>query len=230
MMQSVVIDDDAMSVEIARKLIESTPGVELKKTFEDSTEATTFLMEEAVDLIFLDVEMPNMSGLDVIKSLDNPPGIILMTAHEQYALEAFDLNVIDYLMKPLDRPRFFKSIQKAKKRLQGDNASEPQSSEHLYVKKNNAHVRVKVSDICWIESDADYINIYTDYDRYMANSTMSAILEKLPEQQFQRVHRSYIVRLDKIESLKDNMIVINDKVIPVSRSYKQKLTNRMQFL
>ena len=191
-------------------------------------------------LIFLDIEMPIMNGMDLMKSFVNHPQIILMTSHKNYALEAFEYDVTDYLLKPVTYARFLKAVKKAAaKSKESVNAIPPNSttnnnngngsSEDIYVKVDSSLIKLTTKDILWLEAMGDYVSINTADKKYMVYSTMKHMEEKLPES-FMRVHRSYIVNLNKISNIDDHVITINKNVLSVSRNYKDALLHRLNLV
>ncbi|MEM0999853.1 MAG: LytTR family DNA-binding domain-containing protein [Bacteroidota bacterium] len=227
----IIVDDDRFSIEVLRKLVEQTPDLTVRESFEDPVAAVAFLGRNKVDLIFLDVEMPGMTGLELLNSLQEPPLVILVSSKKEYALEAFEFDVVDYLLKPPTLSRFLKAVGKATDRLKEE---EPTGVEFrgnfIFVKSDSALVKVDIRDILWVEALADYVAILTPAKKYVAHSTMKSIEAKLPSKQFLRVHRSYIVRIDKIDAIEDNMVVIQKKLIPVGGTFRERLMNSLDFL
>jgi DNA-binding LytR/AlgR family response regulator len=226
----IAVDDDKSSLMILKRFVEATPDLELKCLCSSATEALQFLSKESVDLIFLDIEMPDMSGIEFIGSLSYKPKIILITAHEGYAVKAFDYDVTDYLVKPFQYPRFLKAIDRVKAELESEKEqANTQSAEaqYLFVKKKDAMIKVDLRDILWIEADTDYMVIQTETESFMMLSTMKALESKL-NTDFMRVHRSFIIRLDKINAIQDATIIINRKVIPISDSYWPQLKAKLK--
>ncbi|MDX2128641.1 MAG: LytTR family DNA-binding domain-containing protein [Chloroherpetonaceae bacterium] len=225
----IVIDDDDIFRKVLVKAIQKLDALNLVQEFDNPLDAINFLSKEKVELIFSDVEMPEMSGLDFISSLSYKPKIILITAHENYAVKAFDYEVTDYLVKPFQYPRFLKAIDRVKAELESEKeqASNPSDSQYLFVKKKDAMIKVDFRDILWIEADTDYMVIQTESESFMMLSTMKALESKLSAE-FMRVHRSFIVRLDKINAIQDSTIIINRKVIPISDSYWPLLKARLK--
>ncbi|MBN2762668.1 MAG: response regulator transcription factor, partial [Bacteroidales bacterium] len=176
------------------------------------------------DLIFLDIEMPEMSGIDFLESLTNPPQIIIISSKEKYALEAFNYDVIDYLLKPIVYSRFFKAINKANVRFKNKVDSK---DDEIFIKKNSALVRLKYDDILYVEALENYVIFSTFNERYTIHFTMKAIEQKLPANKFSRVHRSFIVNTSRINVIEDNSVIIKthdgNKSIPIGKSYKDKL-------
>lgn len=228
-MRCIIVDDDKISRELISDYAADTEGIDLLGVFPSAIEANNFLSKNHVDLIFLDVEMPKMTGLELLKSLDEKPLIILITSKEKYAVEAFEHEVIDYLIKPVDYSRFIKAFQKAKVRLKPAPLDKV-TSESVFIKVDSELINLSFKEILWIEALGDYINIITPQRKMVVLSTMKNIEEKLPPYEFVRVHRSYFVRLDKIKKISEDIILVENKLIPVSKSYKKELLQRLNML
>ena len=224
-MDCLIIDDEEMSRNMVKHFVEQTESLNLVAMCTNAIEASNILSKTKVDVIFLDVEMPEMSGYDLIKSLTDPPPIILITGKKDHAAEAFDYNVVDYLLKPLSYPRFLKAIGKVKE-ANGATSSILKDNE-LYVRSDSKIIKVNMEDILYIEALADYIMIFTGTNKYIVHSTMKGFQSRLPKTRFARVHRSYIVNTDKIESIENLFIVMNNKYIPIGALYKDEFMKRL---
>ena len=226
-MRCLVIDDDRTHRELIGGFVQVTDFLTLSGMCESAVKAANLLNEITVDLIFLDIEMPVMSGMEFLKNIKVAPQVILATSKEEYALEAFDYDVTDYLLKPISYSRFLKSVNKAKYQFDRQINANPGANE-IFVKVNSVLEKIELSDILLIEAVVDYVRIHTLKTRYMVNTSLNSILNKLPNKDFMRVHRSYIVRIDKIDSIDGNTIVVNDQLIKIGKSYKkgcmQKIT------
>ncbi len=214
-----------MSRKVLEEFIGRTEQLNLLNSYENAVNAiNAFNTGEDVDLIFLDIEMPEMSGIDFLETLQNPPQIIIVSSKEKYALDAFNYDVTDYLLKPVSYSRFFKAINKANVRFK--NKVDTKDDE-IFIKKNSALVRLKYDQILWVEALENYVIFNTYNDKYTIHFTMKAIEQKLPNQMFTRVHRSFIVNTRSINLIEDNAIIINTKegakTIPIGKSYKDKL-------
>lgn len=229
MMKAIIVDDEELSRNIIKNFSDKTEGVEVLALCEDGIEASNYLSRHEVDLIFLDIEMPEMSGIDLIRSLNKPPLVILITSKKEHAIEAFEYNVVDYILKPFDFVRFSKALNKAREifsREQGNQDDDPD----LFVKVDSRLVKLKSSDVYWVEALGDYIVINTLDSKYIVHNTMKGIESKLSSEKFLRVHRSYIVRLDKIDTLDESVIVIKQKIVPIGGTYKSRLMNRLNMV
>ena len=195
-MNCIIIDDDLMSRRIIEEFVNRTDQLHLLSSYENAVDAiNAFNSEEDIDLIFLDIEMPEMSGIDFMETLANPPQIIIISSKDKYALDAFNYDVTDYLLKPISYSRFFKAVNKANVRFK--NKVDPKDDE-IFIKKNSALVRLKYEDILWVEALENYVIFNTFGEKYTIHFTMKAIEQKLPSNRFTRVHRSYIVNTSSI--------------------------------
>lgn len=228
-MNCIIVDDDKISRRIIQNYILKTDFLILIKSCTNAIEAVNILQNEMIQLIFLDVEMPEMNGLEFIKTLEEKPQIILVTAHEKYAVEAFEHNVTDYIVKPISYSRFLKAVTKVKS-IYDKHLNHNSGLPYIFVKTDSKLIRINTKDIFYIEALADYVNIITPKEKYVVHSTMKGIESKLPNQLFQRVHRSFIVRLDKINSIDENTLVINDNLIPIGGSYRKKLLTQINLI
>ena len=232
-MNCIIVDDDGMSRNAVKHLVAQISSLSLVGQASSPQEAINLLDSNKVDLMLLDIEMPGMSGLTLLKNLNRPPLIILITSKKEYALEAFEYNVVDYLLKPIALERFFKAVAKAKDIINNAPISSTDGSANstFFIKSNGQLIKMNVKDILWIEALGDYITIHTtENKKYTIHSTMKVIETKLPPDKFIRVHRSYIVSVDNISSIDDNVIVIGKQLIPVGAVYKENLTKHLNFL
>jgi len=225
-MNCIIIDDDKLSRKIIEEFIHKTEALKLQHSFSSAVEAINSLeKDEEIDLIFLDIEMPEMSGLDFLENLQNPPQIIIYSSKEKYALSAFEYEVTDYLLKPVSYARFFKAVNKAYNRY-SRNRIDTKGNE-IFIKRNSSLVRLKYDDILWVEALENYVIFNTYNEKYTIHFTMKAIEQKLPTSKFTRVHRSFIVNTSSINVIEDNAIIIKvedgAKTIPIGKSYKEKL-------
>ncbi|MBT8301882.1 MAG: LytTR family DNA-binding domain-containing protein, partial [Maribacter sp.] len=207
--------------------IDKTPFLDLKGNFESALQAISFLQENEVDLMFVDINMPDLSGMDFVKSLNNPPKVIFTTAYSEYALEGFRVDAIDYLLKPIDYPLFLKAAEKARERLQpkeNESTEVRSDDEFLFIKSEYKILRINFADIKYIEGMREYVRIHQHSEKaIMALMSMKKMEEFLPKTNFMRVHRSFIVNLDKITTVERNRIVFDKNTyIPVSEQYKPK--------
>ncbi|SDS06812.1 two component transcriptional regulator, LytTR family [Polaribacter sp. KT25b] len=233
-MKCIIVDDEKMARVIIQTLANEIKDLHIIEEFSNAIQAMKFLNENKVDLIFLDIHMPDFNGLDFIKSLKNPPKIILTTSDSKFALEAFEYDfIIDYLLKPIELSRFQKAISKAeKKNIQ---VASPVSkvkdvSNDFYVNIDRRLIKIDLPSIYLVEAKGDYIHIKTDDKKYVVHSTLKKIEEKLPDSLFLKIHRSYIINIKKIIDIEDNSVLIKKEVIPVSRSKRPELMKRLDLL
>lgn len=234
-MNCIIIDDESMARAIIKTLCSDIPSLKVKEEFSDAIQAIKYLNENAIDLIFLDIHMPNFSGLDFIKTLKNPPKVIFTTSDPKFALEAFEYHFIaDYLLKPVEFPRFEKAIKKAQKLILADTKeittkTKPVKND-FYVNIDRRLIKIDLPSIYLIQAKGDYINIKTEEKNYIVHSTLKKIEEKLPDSLFLKVHRSYIINVKKIIDIEDNSVLIKKDVVPVSRSKRPELMKRLDLL
>jgi len=235
MIQCIAVDDEKLVLDLLVDNISQVPYLQLVKACKNAIEAISVLQDEKIDLIFLDIQMPKLSGLQFIQTLQQPPMIILITAYERYALEGYNLNVVDYLLKPVSFERFLKACNKAKELfdLKNDKNStqNEQVRDHIFVNVEYTLVKILFSDILFIEGLKDYIKIHlaSSSRPVLTKMTLKTMEEKLPVDQFCRIHKSYIVNGDKISVIKRDLVAIGNHEIPVSDFYKEnlsKITNR----
>ncbi|TXD49170.1 LytR/AlgR family response regulator transcription factor [Polaribacter sp. IC073] len=237
-MNCIIIDDEKMARVILKTLCNEIDSLNLLEEFSNAIDAIKYLNENKVDLIFLDIHMPNFSGLDFIRSLKNPPKIILTTSDPKFAIEAFEYDfIVDYLLKPLALPRFKKAIDKAEaKELKAasstinNNFSKNEVDNDFYVNIDRRLIKIDLPSIYLIEAKGDYIKIKTDHKDYTVHSTLKKIEGKLPGSLFLKIHRSYIINIKKIIDIEDNSVLIMKDVIPVSRSKRPELMKRLDLL
>ncbi len=231
----IIVDDDPMSIAILKSLIQKTDFLTLSAQFTSAIEAANFLRKETIDLIYLDVEMPEMTGLELLSTLVKKPQVILTTSNSKYALDAFDYDVTDYLLKPIENyARFLKASNKAKENsMKGIGVLHDQNTgmdRYLFVKVDSLLVKIEYDSVLWVEAYGDYVKIYTNEKMYLVYTTLRTVEKELPTTEFMRVHRSYIIKLDKIENIDQGNLQIRDKIIPVSNTYKTKLMERIHTL
>lgn len=229
MLNCIVVDDDEMSRKVVVHFIEKTNFLQLTKEFDNAIDTSQYLDEEHVDIIFLDIQMPEMSGMDFINTLEKDCEIILITSEQKYAVEAFEKKVTDYLVKPMEYSRFLQACQKAQTNVEIKREKAVKRKE-FYVRTDAKIVRIPYEKILFVEALADYVIIQTESKKHIVHFTMKGIVNRLPEDEFVRTHRSYIINLDKIEALEDNSLLIGEKYIPIGASYKEALLDRLNFL
>ncbi len=226
-MKYIIVDDDEMARASLTSMCEKISDIELVGTFENGLSALECLKNNAIDLVFLDIQMPDLTGIDLVKSIENLPQIVFTTGHSEYALEAFEHQVTDFLVKPVEFPRLIKAVERARK-LGGRSTAGGGVMEEIYVKVDGRFVRLALEDILYIESLGDYVTFRTDKEKFIVHSTLKNIDEKIKNPDFLKVHRSYIVNLSKVVDIEDTNLVIKDKIIPISRAHKPVLMSRIK--
>jgi len=234
-MKSIIIDDEKMARAIIGQLISANKNLNLISEFSNAIEAIKFLNQNEVDLIFLDIHMPNFTGFDLIQTLKNPPKVILITSDKNFALDAFEYEcIVDYIVKPITPERFNKAVQKAMSVSSSNGvtkkSTENETGKELYVNIDRRLIKINFESIKLVEAKGDYILIKTEGKNYTVHSTMKKIEEKLPDDLFLKIHRSYIINTKKIIDIEDNSVLIDNDVIPVSRSNRPELIKRLNLL
>lgn len=229
----VIVEDDDASRLILENYISRLEFLELKASLKTGKEGFNYLVNHPdVDILLLDINMPEMSGIELMKSIPSVPTTIFITTESNHAVEAFDLRAIDYLVKPVNFERFAKAIHRATDAIyfEKKNWSASDDQKEIYVKSNSKFYKLSYSEIFFVEALADYVLVYTENTRYIVYSTMKAIEEKLKGATFVRVHRSYIINLRRIQFIEGNTLIINGKHIPISKTYQEMLFQRLNFL
>ncbi len=232
-MNCLIIDDDPVSRKHINNLCGKVDYLTIVEEFSNPTEALQLLNNrDDIDLIFLDIHMPEINGIDFFKSTENPPAVIFTTGDQSKAVEAFEVNAADYLVKPITFPRFLKAIERVKPKKYSQSGDQTSISEtDIFINDEGRLTRIPFNDIAVIEAKGDYVLIKLDEQkRYITRSSMKKIENKLPPESFMRVHRSYIVNLKKIVDIEEFSILINQEVIPISRNAKSDLLKKLNFL
>lgn len=232
----IIVDDEPVAREILENYIAKIPSIEVIKSCSNALEVMEVLNHQKVELLFLDINMPDISGLSLAKSIRNQTKIIFTTAYREYAIDGFDLHVIDYLLKPFSFDRFLEAIQKfhQQRQTQGNEKSSSttnkNSDDFIFVKSDRKMLKLNLKDILYLESLSDYIKIHTTEKTVITRETFANIERKIPAAQFLRVHRSFIVAIAHIESFTKEHIEIRKKAIPISRGYKQEVLAKLNFI
>lgn len=226
-MNCMILDDDDLSRRILEEFIHKTEGLTLKYSCSDPVDCINILKRDnGVEVIFLDIELPQMSGMDFMESMLSQPQVVIFSCKEQYAVESYNHDVTDYLLKPVTYKRFLQAVDKVVKRSK-DKPSDLLGGNEIFIKKNSTLVRLKYDEILWIEALENYVIFNTFKDKFTIHFTMKAIEQKLPPRKFTRVHRSYIVNTSRIEVIEDNSVIVRTddapKSIPIGKSYKERL-------
>ncbi len=232
----IIVDDEIHARKIIEKYIQDLPHLKLVKSCKNAIEAMQVLRTESIDLMFLDINMPKLTGLNFLASLSHPPLVVITTAYREYALDAFELDVIDYLHKPIPFPRFIRAMSKVEEKLQTSlpqipsiQATEPEiAEEFIFIKADKKSIKLNFSDIVYIEGLSDYIKIHTVDKSIVPKLTVKSMEEILPKKQFPRIHKSYIVSLKHIDAINGNQVEIADKKLPIGQSYRQAFMEIIQ--
>ncbi len=238
MIKCLIVDDEPIGIKVIDNHLGKVDGFTVVKTFLSAVDAAEYLRTNQVDILFLDINMPQLSGMEMLKILETPPFVVITTAHMEYAFDSFEFNVIDYLIKPIDFTRFMKTVNKIHKLF---NAQPPQkvlkngvgiekNNEIIFLKVDKKIIKILLADILYIESLKDYVRVFTSQSSYITHMNLNKITEALPSNKFSRVHRSFTIALDKIKAIDGNSIEIADKSIPIGRNYlkdtKEKILTR----
>lgn len=218
-LQCIIVEDEPLARKVLEGYISKLSFLQLTGSFEDAIEAADHLREHKADLMFLDIHLPEIKGLTFLKTLTNPPSVIITTAYHEYALEGYELNVIDYLLKPFEFERFLAAVNKVRKQQQPDT----RSKDYIFVNVQLKKVKIWFSEILFIESQKEYVKIVTDDNTYLSKMSTSDIEEMLPSDLFKRIHRSFIIAIPKVRSFNSEMVEIKGHSIPIGRGYKDVL-------
>jgi len=232
-MNCIIVDDNKLARLAIRQLVSEVDFLHLKAECDSPLEAFNYLKKEPVDLIFLDVEMPGMTGIELIKNLEKRPIIILITSKKDYAVEAFELNVADYIIKPVTMSRFLVAVSRAKKLFESTEEQveiDPNKNDYIFVRSNSVLSKILINDIIYIQAMGDYVNIFTTNKRYTIHITLKAIAEKLPPGKFYRMHRSYLVALDHIDGMEEGTAYVGKHPLPVGEQFKKQLLQRLHVI
>ncbi|SDF00323.1 two component transcriptional regulator, LytTR family [Mucilaginibacter pineti] len=230
-LKCIAIDDEPLALRLISEYVSRFPSLQLIKTFDDAISGAEFLKSKPVDLLFIDINMPDITGIDLVRSLEVKPIVIFTTAYKNFAYEGFELEALDYLLKPIDFKRFEKAVEKAVDYHQYKNKTNTEApDESLYVYSEYRMVKIDLNSIEYIESMEDYIKIHiTNEKTVLTLMPLKKVLEKLPADKFQRIHRSYIVPVNKIRSIQNRKVKLTDVELPVSDTYHDVIRNWMKF-
>lgn len=226
----VIIDDEQLAISVIESHLKNFDHFEVVGTFNNPLKAYSLLEKEKVDVIFLDINMPQMTGFSFIENLNSKPLIVITTAYREYAVKSFELNVLDYLVKPIPFDRFLKTINKIYQQLYTNNVvgdTSLQQEPHIFLKVDKKLLKVNLNDILYVESLKDYIKVITKIGDYVVHKSLTAITEELPLSSFLRVHRSYTISINKITAIEGNTIEIANRRIPIGRNYLKQAKERI---
>lgn len=230
----IIVDDEHMARSVLQTHLQQINDVNIVATCKNAVEAFNAINDNKVDLIFLDINMPNISGLSFAKSINKNIQIIFTTAYRDYAVEGFDLQAVDYLLKPISLPRLIQAVDKFKATFnvrevqKTTKLSNKEKSDFIFIKVERKMLKINLDDIFYIESYSDYLKVHLQNKTILTRETISNIDEKLPQNKFMRVHRSYIISIPKIEAFTSEFIEVNKKAIPISRTYKKQVLQRLE--
>lgn len=224
----IIVDDESVAHDIIRKYCSLLPGMQLMQDCYDAIEAIEYLNSNTVDLIFLDLNMPKLKGFEFIKTLPNPPKVIVTTAYKEYALEGYELNIVDYLLKPFSFERFLKAVNKAcidpsKTTAILQNEAREEKPTRTFLRSNNKDIQVVLDDILFVEASGNYIKIVLKEEIITIRGTLSSIMERIPTEGFIQVHRSFMVALKHIKRIEGNQIFIENYTVPIGKLFKVQL-------
>ena len=231
-MNCLIVDDNSIARTTLKQLASRINDLTVAGECTDAVEAYNFLQEKSVDLLLLDIEMPGMNGIELTRSLQGQrPLIIFTTSKKDYAIEAFELNVVDYLVKPVAPARFIQAIDKARTILES-RADEMKinNDEFIFIRDSNVVKRLSLDDVLYVEAMGDYVKLHTPQKFYAIHTTLRAVEQRLPPERFLRVHRSYLVAVDKIDTIQEGVLIISGKPVPVADAYRSSLNKRMNIL
>ncbi len=225
-----IVDDEPLAINVIKKFLDQFQASEIVSTCENALDAFSFISENQVDLLFLDINMPTLNGLDFLKSLKHPPLVIITSAYRDYAVEGFELNVLDYLVKPISFQRFLKAMDKANAAMREKNApaqpviTMPDSTKaFIFLKVDKKMVKVYLDEILFIESLKDYVKVRTVYEDLITHQNLNGMAKILPEDSFIRIHKSYTISVDKVKSIEGNCVEIASQLLPIGRNYRKEV-------
>ena len=234
----LIVDDERPALKLLEAYIKKLPHLELKASCESGLEALAVLQQEEIDLFFLDIQMPELTGLELLRSLRKRPQVILTTAYRDFAVEGFELDVTDYLLKPFSFERFMQAVNKAVGLMQPKERTpvsvaeptKPESKEHLFLRTNYKMEKVERKGILFVKGEREYVSVHTGDRKFLINQTLNKMQEELAGDRFMRVHRSYIVNMDHVHTISGNTVRIGEEEIPIGASYKKKFFERIKLL
>lgn len=226
-MKCIIVDDEPLARKGLREYISGVDFLELQAECENATKANNIIQSQQVHLVFLDIQMPAVSGIDFLKSLSDPPMVIFTTAYSEFAIDGYALNVIDYLVKPLSYPRFMQAVNKANDYFKLKNSNSTTEVDYFFLKVDNRFEKIVIEDVLYIEALQNYSVVYTAQKKMMSYITLSALENQLPADKFIKIHKSYIVAVNKITSIEASIINIHNTQLPISRSLKDEVMNKI---
>ncbi len=229
-LKCLIVDDEPRAHVVLKSYIDKVAGLEVVHSTTSSVEAFSYLQSNAVDLLFLDIEMPELTGLELLDALQNPPRVIITSAHSEFALDSYNFNVLDYLLKPIPFNRFLRAVNKVLQLPSSTKStaeSVSSSKDHFFVKEDGLNKRIDYADLLYVNSFGNYVRLYTTGGKHMVADTMKNLEETLPADRFQRIHKSYLINLSKVDRAHGKMVVIGNQELPVGNAYRQGLLDRL---
>ena len=226
MIRCVIVDDEPLAREILGQYVSQNNDLQLVGTCKNANEVVELLQKESVDVLFLDIQMPGISGMALMKSLKNPPFVVFTTAYDQYAVEGYEVSAVDYLLKPISPDRFKKAVEKVREMIQYKKSSS-RDLNYMFIRADYQDIKVMFDDILYVEGLKDYVKVVTKEKRIITLTNIKGMLEKLPQDRFIRVHKSYIVAKDKVQTIKGTILTIDDKEIPIGLTFKDNFKKEM---
>lgn len=227
MIRCLIIDDEPLAQQLMTSHVHQIKGFELVGTCDTALEAFDILHRHPIDLLFLDIQMPGITGLNFLKSLKHPPKVIFTTAHMEHAVDAFELDTVDYLLKPITFERFVKAVQKIKPSFDVQSAGSAPAGDAIFIKVQKRLIRIPYNEICYVEGFGDYIKVVTPSTVHTSYATLGKIIELLPEKQFMRIHKSFIINLAHIQFVEGNLVKILDQQLPMGATYREALYKKL---
>lgn len=226
MIRCLIVDDEPLAREILGQYVSQSDELQLVGACKNANEVVELLQKESVDVLFLDIQMPGISGMALMKSLENPPLVVFTTAYDQYAVEGYEVSAVDYLLKPISPDRFKKAVEKVREMIQYKKSSS-RDLNYMFIRADYQDIKVMFDDILYVEGLKDYVKVVTKEKRIITLTNIKGMLEKLPQDRFIRVHKSYIVAKDKVQTVKGTILTIDDKEIPIGLTFKDNFMKRM---
>lgn len=226
MIRCLIVDDEPLAREILGQYVSQSDELQLVGTCKNANEVVELLQKEPVDVLFLDIQMPGISGMALMKSLENPPLVVFTTAYDQYAVEGYEVSAVDYLLKPISPDRFKKAVEKVREMIQYKKSSS-RDLNYMFIRADYQDIKVMFDDILYVEGLKDYVKVVTKEKRIITLTNIKGMLEKLPQDRFIRVHKSYIVAKDKVQTVKGTILTIDDKEIPIGLTFKDNFMKGM---
>ena len=233
-LKCLLVDDEPRAHVVLKNYISKIADLEVMHSTTSSVEAFSYLQNHSVDLLFLDIEMPELTGLELLEALQNPPQVIITSAHSEFALDSYNFNVVDYLLKPIPFNRFLRAVNKILQQHPNtqaatptEEANTPSAKNHFFIKEDGISKRIDYAEVLYVNSFGNYVRIYTTTGKHMVADTMKHMEDTLPAEQFQRIHKSYIINLSRVDQAHSKMVFINGQELPVGNAYRQGLLEKL---